>query len=111
MSSLVRQQAPLLHLLLSAKPFLRRDILKGASSQLILSIVECAVNILSGRINLSKNQIKKLSKHKKLLREIVKNKRKQKKSKMLVNQGGGAFLSAVLLPVLSSLLASSLSST
>lgn len=111
MSSLVKKQAPLLHLLVSAKPFLQKDILKGASSQLILSIVECAFNVLEGRVNLNKKQKQKLSKHKTLLRNIVKNRRRSYKRKVLVQQSGGAFLSALLLPVLSSLLASSLTST
>lgn len=110
MSSLVKKQAPLLHLLVTAKPFLRKDILKSASSRLILSIVECAFNVLNGRINLNKSQKQELLKHKTLLRNIVKNKRKVNKRKILVNQSGGAFLPALLLPVLSSLLASSISS-
>lgn len=110
MSELVKRQAPLLHLLVSAKPCLRKDILLGASSQLILSIVECAFNVLNGRINLNENQKKKLSKHKTLLRNIVKNRNKVNKRKLLVNQKGGAFLPALLIPILSSILASSISS-
>lgn len=105
MSSLIKKQAPLLHLLISAKPCLRKDILKGASSELILSIVECAFNVLNGRINLNKKQIKKLSKYKSTIRNLVQNRKKVKKRRSIINQTGGSFLPALLIPVLSSLLA------
>lgn len=110
MSSLVKKQAPLLHLLVSAKPNLRKDILKGASSQLILSIVECAFNVLNGRVNLNKKQLLKLSKHKKILRNIIEKKHKLVKRKQIINQSGGGFLPALLIPILSSVLASQIAS-
>jgi hypothetical protein len=56
----------MLHVLKSAKPKLRGVILKEADKNLILAIVECALNVLNG------NSIKrKLRKHKNLLRRLT----------------------------------------
>lgn len=104
MSSLVKKQAPLLNLLITAKPFLRRDILKGASNHLILSIIECAYNILKGRVSLTKKQKNKLSKYKEVLRNIVKKRRNKSTHKLVIDQCGGSFLPALLLPVLTTIL-------
>lgn len=104
MSSLVKKQAPLLNLLITAKPFLRKDILKGASNNLILSIIECAYNILKGRVNLTEKQKKKLLNYKGVLRNIVKKRHTKNKHKLVVDQCGGSFLPALLLPVLTTIL-------
>lgn len=106
MSSLVKKQAPLLHILSCAKPSLRKKILKSANTKLISSIVECVYNILAGNVNISSKEKKKLLKHKKILRNIVKFKRNPTKRKKIINQSGGSFLPALLLPIISSLITS-----
>lgn len=106
MSTLVKKQAPLLHVLSAVKPNLRKKILKSANPKLISSIVECVYNILEGNVNLSATEKKKLSKHKKILRNIVKFKRNPTERKKIINQSGGSFLPALLLPIISSLITS-----
>lgn len=107
MSSLVKKQAPLLYLLCSAKPCLRKKILKSADKKLILSIIECVYNILKGTVNINNKQKKNLLKHKSTLRNLVDHKNNSIKQKKIINQKGGSFIPALLLPIISSLITSS----
>jgi hypothetical protein len=61
----------MLHVLKSAKPKLRGAILKEADKELILAIVECALNVLNGKCKLRECIKHKLRKHKKILRRLI----------------------------------------
>jgi len=63
---------------------------------------EICKNLVNNRIPLQAGHVKKLRKHKKLIRELAKKKNSKKKKKELVKQSGG-FL-PVLLPIVASLL-------
>jgi adenylate kinase len=101
---LSEQQVAILKVILNAKPELRNAILKNADKNLVCSICEIVLNILSGNIKLDDQQKKKLSKHKDLLRRVVK-KTKGWKQKRTIIQKGGNFLIPLLAPIIGSLIA------
>lgn len=78
----------------------REGICKGADRDLILCICECADNILRGNIPIKGTIKRKLSKHKKHLRELSDRKTKLKAKKQILVQHGG-FLPLLLTPILS----------
>ena len=89
----------------SAKKTKRRNALINlADTCEIKAIAEIVDNILKGNIPLTREQVAKLKKHKKHLRQIAKRKVATKTKKKLLKQTGG-FLST-LIPVALSMLAS-----
>mgnify|MGYP000365505319 CR=1 FL=1 len=92
-----------LHVLKNASPRLRKAILKNADKGLILSIVECALNILNGNCKIGKCTKRKLGKFRKVLRELCKKASISKKRKLIIQKGG------FLLPLLSAVLPSLIS--
>ncbi|KAF4523993.1 hypothetical protein B566_EDAN013835 [Ephemera danica] len=101
--SLTDQQLAILKVVLNAEPKLRKAILQYADKNLVQTICECVLNVLLGNVQLDESQKKKFSKHKSLLRKIVKKKGNWKIKKKLL-QKGGSFLIPLLAPVLGSLL-------
>ena len=72
---------------------------------MIKGICEWALNTLKGTITLTPGQKKKLIKHRHLLRRLCdKNCRSWKSKKRLIVQKGDGFLTALLGPVLSTVL-------
>lgn len=102
--SLSDEQVAILKVILNAKPELRNAILLNADKELVCSICEIVLNLLSGNIKIDDQQKKKLSKHKDLLRNIVK-KTKGWKQKRQIIQKGGNFLIPLLAPIIGSLIA------
>lgn len=92
----------LLKKLKRCKPKERKEILKKGGKPLQLCLQECAINVLNGNVPLTKTQFKRLSKYKQKLRLLGKKRTSQKK-KLDIEQRGG-FLSALLAPVVGSLL-------
>ena len=87
-----------LSVLCKCDPKLRPAIIEQADQQLIKVICDCIENILSGNVSIPPESKKKLSRHKRLLRELrSKNSLKFKKKKLI--QSGG-FLPALLGPLL-----------
>lgn len=101
MSKCVIKHIHLLNELAKAKPSQRKEILKNANFGLIKSIVECIENVLNGNVKLDKNHIKKLKRHKVQLRKINSSDKKWCSKKKVIIQSGGAFLPALLLPLIS----------
>jgi hypothetical protein len=92
----------MLHVLKTAKPKLRGAILKEADKELILAIVECALNVLNGNCKLRECIKHKLRKHKKILRRLIDRSEKiSSKRKHIIQKGG--FLIPLLSAVLSGL--------
>ena len=56
----------------TASPKLRKAFLKNADRELILSIVDCALNVLNGNCKLSDCNKRKLAKFKTVLRALCK---------------------------------------
>lgn len=78
-------------------------LLRRASSNLIRCICECALNILVGNVPLKPGEKKHLRKYANVLRKLA-DKRKINKKKIIVQTGGGAFLSSLLLPIVTTVL-------
>lgn len=94
--------------MVKATPAARKSILRNASTDLISSIGEIALNILKGRIPLKKRQKNILKKWRKAIRKLSDKTLSIKKKKSIVNQSGG-FIGALLgfaIPLITSLLTS-----
>jgi hypothetical protein len=86
--------------LMNLAPRKRRDLLEKANLQFIKSIVECVENVMSGNIQLKRQCKEKLKKYKAVLRKIFNSGNKLKVKKEIIVQNGGAFLPALLAPVI-----------
>ena len=102
----IKSNLRVLQALKTASPRVRKAILKNADRELILSIVECALNVLNGNCKLSDCNKRKLAKFKTVLRALCKKASIKKKQQLIVQKGGFLIplLSAVL-PTLVSLIA------
>jgi hypothetical protein len=100
MHNRLRRNVPLLKLLSGGSRSLKKEVLRTANSDLICSLCECAHNTLKGNIKLSSAQKKKLVKHKKVIRRLAKRGETYKKKKRYIVQTGGAFLPALLGPII-----------
>lgn len=100
MSQCVITQLPILDRLAKSSPRERKKILEGANLKLIKSIVECVENVLKGNVRLKKNYLKKLKKYKSILRRINSVGHKLAQKKKVIIQTGGAFLPALLSPII-----------
>ena len=77
-----------------------KKILEAANLMIIKSIVECIENVLSGNIHLEKDNFDKLKRHRAILRKISKKGNRLKQKKKIIVQHGGAFLPALLAPII-----------
>lgn len=105
MSKCVIKHIHLLETLAKAKPVVRKTMLKNSNFGLIKSIVECIENVLDGNVKLDKNRLRKLKKYKNQLRKIYTSGKKWTSKKKVIVQTGGAFLPALLVPIISALAA------
>lgn len=86
----------------------QNDLLKRAKGPFINKICECILNIIEGRVKISKQDLEKLKPYKNLFRKLVNKKLKIKEKKKLIIQKGG-FLQ-ILIPAIISGLATIISS-
>lgn len=109
MSARVKRNLSLLKQMLDSSPSQRKNIIKDASEDFILTLCEIAINVLKGRMPLNSKQYQKLKKKKAEIR-LIANKRicLSKKKKKLLNQSGGFLLPllSVAVPFITSLIAS-----
>jgi hypothetical protein len=106
MSQRLKDHSKVLKKLCKSSPHMRISILKNADDELVRCLCECALNTIKNNVALTDRQFKKLSPHKKILRFLA-NKRiglKTKKVKIIKQTGG--FLLPLLVPILSSIIAS-----
>lgn len=108
-----------LHVLRDGTPNLRKALLAQADKELIIALVEICINILNGNIQLPPRAIENLRKYKSTIRALasrgVKSSGKNQhgggsmnkrlsdlkvKRQLLVQRGGGAFLTTLLTSVL-----------
>lgn len=87
-------------------PKLRKKLLDRVNDNCLYSALhEIAVNTLKGKVPLNKNQKRKLKKHKKLLVNLSKLTKDNKRKRFLVKQTGGALL-PLLIPAVASIISS-----
>lgn len=101
MSHRIISHLPKLDKLIKVTPKKRQNLLEKANLQFIKSIVECIENVMSGNIQLKRECKEKLKKYKTILRKIFNSGNKLKEKKQIIVQNGGAFLPALLTPVIS----------
>lgn len=99
MSERLKKNVPYLHVLARGSPTQRQGVLKGANTDLVKCLCECALNILKGNVPLSAAHKRKLKTQKKSLRLLSNKKVSIVRKKKLINQKGG-FISAIAAPVL-----------
>lgn len=100
MSRCVISNLPFLDKLSKLPPKERKKMIETANLKLIQSIVECIENVLNGNVVLEKQTVSKLKKHKSILRKIKNAGRKLAEKKKVIIQSGGAFLPALLTPII-----------
>jgi len=95
-----------LQVLKTAKPQLRKAIIKNCSSELVKTISECVLNVLRNNLQLTACQKKRLQKFKGPLRALADNRVSISSKKRLLNQRGGFLvpLLSVILPAITSLI-------
>lgn len=95
----VKKHLPILKLLQSAKPKLRKSIVANCELDFINTLVECVFNSVNGNIPLTEAEKQKLKKFKTLLRKILKTKGGLCQKRKLIVQSGGGFLPVLLQPI------------
>jgi hypothetical protein len=95
-----------LQVLKTAKPQLRKAIIKNYSNDLVKAISECVLNVLKDNLQLSACQKKRLQKFKVPLRALADKHVPLSAKKRLINQQGGFLvpLLSAILPTLASLI-------
>ena len=98
MSAVVKRALPLLKVLADAKPKLKKAIIQHAPAELVTAISEIVLNLIKGVIKLTASQKKRLSRYKKDLLALAKKKLSiGKKKKILVQKGGSAAVSILVI--------------
>ena len=97
MSTCLKKNAHLLHVLAHTTPQMCKAIIGAADCELITCLCEFAQNILNGNVPLTKSHLKHLQWYRSDVHTLVK-KRSPKHSKKKMLQTGG-FLSALLAPI------------
>lgn len=103
MSKRLKKNAVILKALSKAHHGLNSTVIKGADTELIKCLCECAANLLNGNVPISSVHKSKLTRYKKGLRELAKRNTSFKKRKKILQKGG--FLGALLAPIVTSVLA------
>lgn len=104
LKGLSNRQKRLLQALHKAKTARRKVIIRDANKELIMTLVECVVNIIKGNVKLTSAQLKKLRPHEQMLKRFIKKSTSTKSKREIIsedlslNQGGG-FLGAILGPI------------
>ena len=102
-SKSLEKHAPLL-LCMRKNPNIRRHLISSSlAEELMQCIRECVFNVLQGRVQLKKEEKRRLKSHKNNLRAFLHENTSLKKKKEIVQKGG--FLGALLAPLLGSVIA------
>ena len=87
----------------------RRSVLSQAKKDLVLALVECARNIITGRVPLTSYQHGRLATKKTALRRLASSKGNAEEKRRILQEGGFLpFLLAPLAPLLGKLIAGAL---
>ena len=85
MSLRIRRNLAALQDLVKASNAVKRSMISNADKDLILSLVECATNIIRGNVKLSDVQFQRLKRYKTELERFTNPKTSQKKRKSFCN--------------------------
>ena len=96
-SARMRKYGGHLQFLRKASPSVAKSVIKSADAGLVQCLCECSLNILKGNVRLTAAQKRKLSRYKRDLRTLAKNKVALKSKKRILQKGG--FLGALLGPL------------
>jgi len=78
---------------------LRKAILENSDNDFVKALADCALNLVNGNVKVPVAQMKRIGRHRKIIREMAKKRNSIKMKKKLCEQKGG-FLPALLVPVL-----------
>lgn len=98
----VAKQAPLLEAFRVLNKKQLKAVIRDAHPNLIHSICEVCHNLLKANIPLSNCQLKKVKKHKKVIRALAAKGQSVSKKKKILNQRGGFAFLPLLAPLLAS---------
>lgn len=98
------KNASILAALLHLNPKQQKTFISTADEDTIVSICECALNILHRNVQLTDLQKKKLYKYREYLRKLSVRKGGVNKRRKVIQSGGGPFLTALLAPILGGLI-------
>jgi len=102
MSQRIKRNFTSLQALAKASNAIKSDMISTASKDLILSLVECASNIIKGNVRLTPAQFRRLRRYRVELERLVKPRTSQRDRKTILQKGG--FLGALVRPLLELLL-------
>lgn len=94
----MKKHLPVLQIVQSVKPKLRKSIILHCDLDFIKAIDECIFNTLNGNLPLKDTELKKIKKFKTILRKVLKTKGRNKKRE-IISQNGGSFLPSLLAPI------------
>ena len=97
----LRRNAAAIIALNNASDAIKHAILAEASRELVLSLVECARNIISGKVQLSPDQFTALGGYSKAIRSLIAPSHPIAAKKRILQKGG--FLGLLLKPLLGAL--------
>lgn len=108
MSDCLKKSLPLLKSIHRSTPQRRKDILRDAHKDLILSICELALNVLRGNVPLTSKQYRVFKKQKKFIKLFADKRASIETKRKVINQSGGFLLPllSVAVPFITSLIAS-----
>lgn len=95
----VKKHLPILKLIQTAKPKLRKSLISHCDLDFINTLVECVFNTVNGNIPLTETEKRKLKKFKTVLRKVLKTKGGLCKKRKVIVQNGGTFLPQLLQPI------------
>ena len=103
MSRRVERHLHTLQTLAHASASVRKSVINNASKDLVLALVECARNVVQGRVALTAGEFKRLRRYNQQLKRLLKASSTEKSKRGVLVQNGG-FLGALLRPILGLLL-------
>jgi hypothetical protein len=106
MSQRLKDHSDTLKILAKCRSKKRNDILKNANDELIRCLCECSSNTIYKNVPLSESQLQKLCPHKNILRFLANRRIGLKKKKLKIIKQRGGFLMPLLVPILTSIIAS-----
>ena len=98
MSQRIKRNFNALQALSKASMAVKSAMISNTGKDLILSIVECATNIIRGNVKLTPHQFNTLKRYRAELELLIKPRTSQKLRKEILQNGG--FLGALLRPLL-----------
>ena len=88
MSTCLKKNAQMLHVLAHAPPQMCKAIIGAADHKLMTCLCECAQNILNGNVPLTKSHLKHLQWYHTDVRTLVKKRAPKHKKKKILQKGG-----------------------